>query len=345
VTIDIDNLTGNEDPEVLAKLLDNATYELDGTVKLNQEPEEQEEAKPAEDKPADAQKPEEQKPAADAEEKGDKQAPPASDDKAPERDENGKFVATKDGKGKIPYEVLAAAREQAKQFRTQAEQHQAQLDDAQRIIETLKNQLTTANLKPADLPENTKIDPEKLKALRDDFPELAEMVQTMSDQVEFLKGRVVPPKQSQPAESNPVQEAVAQNAALSDWMKNDADRWDTALAIDTKLMNDPAWKDKPLTERFAEVERRTKAVFGDEVLAPKNDKADAAALQKQADEKLAQARKQSAVPDSPSDVGTANTTNPGNITEWAANASTADVYERMGSMSEAEIEKLLRSVI
>lgn len=344
MTIDVNNLTGLEDPDELEKLLDGATYELDGTVKLNQVS--AAEQKPAEEKPAE-EKPEEKaedKPAEKVEEK----ATTATDGEEPARDEEGKFVATKNGKGQIPYDVLVSAREQAKQAREQAAQQQAQLDESQRMIETLKKQLLTANLKPADLPENTKIDPEKLKALRDDFPELADIVQTMSDQLEFMKGKVAPAKQQDAPVDNgaaAVRQALDDNATLTDWSKNDADRWETAVTIDQKLMNDPAWKEKPVAERFAEVERRTKVIFGDEVVAAKDNKASPAELQKQAEQKLKEAREQSAVPESPSDVGKANTSNPGNLAEWAATASTADIYERMGGMSEAEIEKLLRSAI
>ena len=343
MTIDVNNLTGLEDPDELEKLLENATYELDGSVKLNHEP--AGDQKPAEEKPAE-EKPKEAdaKPAEKVEEK----ATTATDAPAAARDEEGKFVSTKDGKGKIPYDVLVAAREQAKLYREQDLAKQAQLDESARMIETLKKQLTTANLQPADLPENTKIDPEKLKALRDDFPELADIVQTMSDQLEFMKGKVAPAKQHEAPVDNgaaAVRQALNDNATLTDWSKNDADRWETAVTIDQKLMNDSAWKDKTVAERFAEVERRTKLIFGDEVVAAKDNKADPAELQKQAEQKIKEAREQSAVPESPSDVGKANTSNPGNITEWAASASTADIYERMGGMSEAEIEKLLRSAI
>lgn len=343
MTIDVNNLTGLEDPDELEKLLENATYELDGSVKLNHEPagdQKQAEEKPAEEKPKEAD--------AKPEEKVEEKATTATDAQAAARDEEGKFVSTKDGKGKIPYDVLVAAREQAKLYREQDLAKQAQLDESARMIETLKKQLTTANLQPADLPENTKIDPEKLKALRDDFPELADIVQTMSDQLEFMKGKVAPAKQQEAPVDNgaaAVRQALNDNATLTDWSKNDADRWETAVTIDQKLMNDSAWKDKTVAERFAEVERRTKLIFGDEVVAAKDNKADPAELQKQAEQKIKEAREQSAVPESPSDVGKANTSNPGNITEWAASASTADIYERMGGMSEAEIEKLLRSAI
>lgn len=343
MTIDVNNLTGLEDPDELEKLLEGATYELDGSVKLNHEPagdQKPAEEKPAEEKPKEA----EAKPAEKVEEK----ATTATEEQAPARDEEGKFVATKNGKGQIPYDVLVSAREQAKQAREQAAQQQAQLDESQRMIETLKKQLLTANLQPADLPENTKIDPEKLKALRDDFPELADIVQTMSDQLEFMKAKVVPAKRQEAPVDNGAAEAhqaFLNNAALSDWSKNDPDRWETASAIDQKLMNDSAWKEKSVAERFAEVERRTKLIFGDEVAAAKDIKSDPAALQKQAEQKIKEAREQSAVPESPSEVGKANTSNPGNLTEWAASASTADIYERMGGMSEAEIEKLLRSAI
>lgn len=343
MTIDVNNLTGLEDPDELEKLLEGATYELDGSVKLNHEP--AGDQKPAEEKPAE-EKPKEAdaKPAEKVEEK----ATTATDAPAAARDEEGKFVSTKDGKGKIPYDVLVAAREQAKLYREQDLAKQAQLDESARMIETLKKQLTTANLQPADLPENTKIDPEKLKALRDDFPELADIVQTMSDQLEFMKGKVAPAKQQEAPVDNgaaAVRQALNDNATLTDWSKNDADRWETAVTIDQKLMNDSAWKDKTVAERFAEVERRTKLIFGDEVVAAKDNKADPAELQKQAEQKIKEAREQSAVPESPSDVGKANTSNPGNPAEWAASATTADIYERMGGMSEAEIEKLLRSVI
>jgi hypothetical protein len=61
--------------------------------------------------------------------------------------------------------------------------------------------------------------------------------------------------QPAPVEStgNPVTDALKATPELEGWQSADPDRFSLAVHLDEKLQADPAWKDKPLTERFSEV--------------------------------------------------------------------------------------------
>lgn len=102
-----------------------------------------------------------------------------------------------------------------------------------------------------------------------------------------------------------------------------------ALTIDDKLQADPAWSNKPLAERFAEVARRTKLAFGDEVEAPPS-KAPGKAAEKPADH----------IPSSPSELGQTHHAPATGIERYGAMSQTELVGE-MGNMTEAQIEALL----
>ncbi|EFK6277246.1 hypothetical protein A8W96_005579, partial [Escherichia coli] len=72
---------------------------------------------------------------------------------------------------------------------------------------------------------------------------------------------------------------------LKTWQESDPDRFSVAVSIDGKLQNDPAWKDKTLTERFAEVARRTQVAFGEVSESSADNQADKTDIRKTAEEK------------------------------------------------------------
>lgn len=62
-----------------------------------------------------------------------------------------------------------------------------------------------------------------------------------------------------------VQSALSKNPDLKSWMAQGGDLADIAIVIDDKLSADPEWRDKPLSERFQEVERLTRIKYWDEI--------------------------------------------------------------------------------
>ncbi|MFM5040703.1 hypothetical protein [Aeromonas caviae] len=232
-----------------------------------------------------------------------------------------KVVMAKNGQHTIPYEVLEQARNEAKQLReqlAQAQQAQAERDKLQVLLE--KN-----GIDPSVDPDN--ISKEELEQLAQDYPDIGKALMAVASKLDKLEPQAAP-QQVQPV-ANPVQAALQAVPDLAAWRDGDQDRFDMALTIDDKLQADPAWSNKPLAERFAEVARRTKLAFGDEVEAPPT-KAPGKAAEKPADH----------IPSSPSELGQTHHAPATGVERYGA-MSQAELVGELGAMSDAQIEALL----
>ncbi|WP_139407357.1 hypothetical protein [Aeromonas veronii] len=232
-----------------------------------------------------------------------------------------KVVMAKNGQHTIPYEVLEQARNETKQLReqlAQSQQAQAERDKLQALLE--KN-----GIDPSVDPDD--ISQEELEQLAQDYPDLGKPIAAIARKLQKLEPQAAP-QQVQPV-ANPVQAALQAVPDLAAWRDGDQDRFDMALTIDDKLQADPAWSNKPLAERFAEVARRTKLAFGDEVEAPPA-KAPGKAAEKPADH----------IPSSPSELGQTHHAPATGVERYGA-MSQADLIGEMGNMTEAQIEALL----
>ncbi|BEE05616.1 hypothetical protein [Aeromonas veronii] len=232
-----------------------------------------------------------------------------------------KVVMAKNGQHTIPYEVLEQARNETKQLReqlAQAQQAKAERDKLQALLE--KN-----GIDPSVDPDD--ISQEELEQLAQDYPDLGKSIAAIARKLQKLEPQAAP-QQVQPV-ANQVQAALQAVPDLAAWRDGDQDRFDMALTIDDKLQADPAWSNKPLTERFAEVARRTKLAFGDEVEAPPA-KAPGKAAEKPADH----------IPSSPSELGQTHHAPATGVERYGAMSQTELVGE-FGAMSDAQIEALL----
>lgn len=232
-----------------------------------------------------------------------------------------KVVMAKNGQHTIPYEVLEQARNETKQLReqlAQAQQAQAERDKLQALLE--KN-----GIDPSVDPDN--ISKEELERLAEDYPDIGKALMAVASKLDKLKQQAAP-QQVQPV-ANPVQAALQAVPDLAAWRDGDQDRFDMALTIDDKLQADPAWSNKPLAERFAEVARRTKLAFGDEVEAPPA-KAPSKAAEKPAD----------FIPSSPSALGQTHQA-PATGVERYGSMSQTELVGELGSMTDAQIDALL----
>ncbi|MGQ4604089.1 hypothetical protein [Aeromonas veronii] len=232
-----------------------------------------------------------------------------------------KVVMAKNGQHTIPYEVLEQARNETKQLReqlAQAQQAQVERDKLQALLE--KN-----GIDPSVDPDD--ISQEELEQLAQDYPDLGKSIAAIARKLQKLEPQAAP-QQVQPV-ANPVQAALQAVPDLAAWRDGDQDRFDMALTIDDKLQADPAWSNKPLAERFAEVARRTKLAFGDEVEAPPA-KAPGKAAEKPADH----------IPSSPSELGQTHHAPATGVERYGAMSQTELVGE-LGAMSDAQIEALL----
>lgn len=232
-----------------------------------------------------------------------------------------KVILAKNGQHTIPYEVLEQSRNEAKQLReqlAQSQQAQAERDKLQALLE--KN-----GIDPSVDPDS--ISKEELEQLAQDYPDIGKALMAVASKLDKLEPQAAP-QQVQPV-ANPVQAALQAVPDLAAWRDGDQDRFDMALTIDDKLQADPAWSNKPLAERFAEVARRTKLAFGDEVEAPPA-KAPGKAAEKPADH----------IPSSPSELGQTHHAPATGVERYGAMSQTELVGE-LGAMSDAQIEALL----
>ncbi|QSR73494.1 hypothetical protein [Aeromonas jandaei] len=232
-----------------------------------------------------------------------------------------KVILAKGGQHTIPYEVLEHARHEAKELREQlasAQQVQAERDKLQALLDK-------HGINPDVDPDD--ISPDELDLLAQDYPEIGKALTAVARKLHKLESQAAP-QHDQPT-ANPVQAALQAVPELAEWRDQDQDRFDFALAIDDKLRVDPAWSDKSLEARFAEVARRTKLAFGDEV-APPPAKAPSQDADKPAD----------FIPSSPSALGQTHHAPATGMERYGA-MSQAELIGEMSSMSEAQMEALL----
>ncbi|HHH2128177.1 TPA: hypothetical protein ACPZUW_001049 [Yersinia enterocolitica] len=267
--------------------------------------------------------------------------------------EKPKGILSKDGQHVIPYDVLVAERTEKQRLAGTNQQTATELAEAKRQLAALTRQINSAGMQPVPLPEKAQVTPEQINFIRENFPEMAAVLDTVVQKIDYLQ-------QGQPAQAthqpsgNPVADAINAVPDLKSWQDQDPDRFTLAVHIDTNLQNDPAWKDKSLTERFAEVAKRTKAAYGESVEPVQQEQATTttttAATQTTADvqriaaEKLAAVTAATQVPGSPSDLGV-TTTHTASPLEQAANASPDQLQAMFAGMSDAQIEALLDQAI
>ena len=308
MTIDIDNLTGNESLEELESLLDDLEI-VDGEEQkqeLNQLANTEEKVE------------ETATTAAEGEQAGSTDSQDGKQQEGSEQASAEKVVLSKDGKNVIPYEVLAQQREETKRLREENEQLRAVAAERDKLAAKLEKEgISLTDDQIADL------SPEQLEELAEDYPGIAPVIKILSAKLNAIESTS---RQSTPA-TNPVEAALNAVPDLVAWKDGDEDRFTFAVTVDQRLMEDPAWKDKPMQERFAEAARRTKAAFGDEV------------QQQQAPVKEPQAKTK--IPDSPSDLGSSAQATNSNSIEALSALPLDQLTARMGDMSAAQIEALL----
>ncbi|PXW43472.1 hypothetical protein DFO54_111158 [Erwinia sp. AG740] len=264
-----------------------------------------------------------------------------------------KILLSKDGKHAIPYDVLEAERAEKRRLAESNQRTAAELAEAKRQLEVFTRQINAAGLQPAQLPEKSQITQEQLDALRESFPDVANVIDVLAQKVEHLQSVQPAPTAAHSAESNPVSVALDATPDLKAWQSGDPDRFTLAIHIDETLKQDPAWKDKSLTERFGEVVKRTRAAYGETVEsappqpAPVGQPAQptaAAELQQKAADVLAKATAAAQLPASPSDIGQAATQS-ASLLDQAANASPEQLHAMFSGMTDAQIEALLEQAI
>lgn len=274
---------------------------------------------------------------------GDRQAttPGAGTEEEGQPQEDVTGILARDGKHVIPYDVLEAERTGRQRVEQEAFLLKQQLAEEQRKIDLLTSQIKQAGMTPDPLPEDTRISDEQIARIKEEYPEVANALTLMARKYDYLQARIQ--EAQQVPQENPVVQAMNAVPDLVDWQRSDPDKFAVAIHLDEKLQTEPAWKDKPLTERFAEVARRTRAAYGEVpshsvVEQDKNQKVLAAVA-----DKVAKADAAAAVPDSPSELGNTAAV-PQDKFEQLLGASYADAEAVMSGMSDADIDAILEKL-
>lgn len=240
-------------------------------------------------------------------------------------------IESKNGKHHVPYDVLANARQEAIKSKAELEEQlranqqiRTEFDETKRVADLYSKQLGEAGLDPKLLPEQMLQDPELMAQVKEDYPQIGELVEALAAKVAQQTSANI----AQPQEQDSFEQAFEQTAHLKVWQTSDIDKWEMAKVIDGKLADDPSFENKPLSERLAEVERRVGLAFGDEVTPDKSG-----AMPLKATTVTAP------IPISPTDIGqqTSDVNKFSHILEQDA----GNITSQMSSMTDAQIESLL----
>ena len=256
-------------------------------------------------------------------------------------------IDSKNGKHRVPYDVLSKAREEVSSTKAKLEEQekvnaelQSTLDENKRVSELYAKQLADAGIDKKLLPEQLLKDPELLSKLKEGQLDTDEVIAAIAHSISAESTEQQEATQTSEPESTPesdsFQDAFNNTKHLKGWLESDADRWSFAQVVDDKLANDPLFANKTPSERLAEVEKRVMAAFGDEL--PADDAAEQKPPAQQAPAPAAQ--KQAApIPDTPSDVGHQGSDL--NLNAQLLEKGAAEISAQMESMTDAQIEALL----
>ena len=252
-------------------------------------------------------------------------------------------VASKNGKHTIPYEVLAKNRDSSSKLQdevSQLRQELAQANSAQEKNAILTKQLEEAGITPDRLPEEMLNDPQAMQTIIEEIDGPAGQI--IAAMFNKIQGSKQPQQEQAPKSEDPLD--APELKELKGWLNSDKDRWDTAVTIDAKLMNDPKFAGASVAERFAEVQRLVKESFSDPVANAVNQDLQ----EKQADKQQGQqppaqqqAPQQAQVPNSPSSLSGGNLDTKQSAQQAMLDQDVHGLEAAMNSMTVDDLEALL----
>jgi len=247
-------------------------------------------------------------------------------------------VATKDGRHTIPYEVLESVRKQNSVLSDQVQQMQQALQERDRLQQVLDRHGIKLDANHVE-----DIDPETLQQLQEDFPTVGNAIGKLVARVDALT-KVQQPAVT-PSQQDPVTQAFQSIPELGQWQTHDRDRMDYAIVVDERLMNDPMWQGKSVTERFAEAVRQTKAAFGEAsapVPEPVKPVTPVANVPPVSNAPAAAKPQTSPLPSSPSEIGSTLRSEPakGDPNRYSG-MSANQLQNEFNQMSTDELDRLL----
>jgi hypothetical protein len=168
-------------------------------------------------------------------------------------------IATKSGKGQIPYTVLQTERERRQAAEQAMQQMQQRLDEATRGTNTPSQ--------PTEVAETTD---DELAEISNDFPQIGKVIKQLQAKLQDTQTQLQKVRQTEESRAEveqsqaqkSVQEAMDENPKLLHWQANDPDLFEQAVQIDQSLQTNPRFSHLSLTERFAKVVVAMEAIHG-----------------------------------------------------------------------------------
>lgn len=195
---------------------------------------------------------------------------PAGQQNQDDQDPDG--VATKDGKHVIPYAVLKGERERATRAEELLRQTTQELESLKRQ-ETAGKQLGANNGGTAHAEPNAidGLSDTDLDQLKEDFPTIYKALMVAQTQMANIENRLQPvdgavrqmAQERAQSATESVQEAIDSIPKLAFIQANNPDAFELARQFDATLQSNPAWADKPISERFSKVTEMVEASLGE----------------------------------------------------------------------------------
>lgn len=169
-------------------------------------------------------------------------------------------IATKSGKGVIPYAVLATERERRQAAETAAQQLQQRIADLERQASAGVRQ----DVESIDATDD------ELSQISEDFPQLGKLIKGLQSKLESTEEQLKQVRSvteqraaEEAADSRrSVQEAMDENRPLLYWRDKEPELFEQAIEIDQQLQANPRFSHLSLTERFAKVVDAMEALYG-----------------------------------------------------------------------------------
>jgi len=179
-------------------------------------------------------------------------------------------ILSKDGKHVIPYDALVKSREEAQALKRELEEvrsQQSRLKESQATSLPSLPQLTDEQL--AEMKEYMPEQYEKIVAYMEATKPYQDAALSIEAKLRNLEAREAIRQAEEAAKAaQTVQEEIDNNPVLSHWQRNDVEKWQMAVNMDTQLRtNDPEFANLTQAEQFAKVADAMVAIYGSPIKA------------------------------------------------------------------------------
>lgn len=176
-------------------------------------------------------------------------------------------VATKSGKGVLPFTVLQQERQERQHWRNTALDLQTRLEQTTAELERMRNAGASQQQQADALAD---LSDEEISAAEADFPLVAKMARAMKAQAAApapapAPARQAPTQDDQDDTAAAVHSAIASLPLLSQWQQRGGVVWQRAVELDNQMQADPRFQGRSLAERFAAVQQHLAGELGVQV--------------------------------------------------------------------------------